>query len=176
MNRLSITEKLITRLLLSVSRRKNRRHHHDAIPGEEEGEEEYCCEEDGIRKSTSSTKEDYYSSSSSIISKTTTTPPSLPRLLHPNTPIESSIIVDQDKNKKRTIINFSLTIQYGRPLLDNLVQPAIEAKCPGIFQCGPDILLQDVKKRVKKGRGKVSKCCSIGGEESCCFYEESFEM
>jgi len=63
-------------------------------------------------------------------------------------------------------------VRNGRPLIHDIVRPAVEAELPGAFYCGPQKLLNTIQKMIASERRKVKGRLA----PKCCTYQEHFEM
>ena len=61
----------------------------------------------------------------------------------------------------------------GRPRMDNVVKPVVQAKWPGAMLCGPQKLLDSVKNAIREGR---RQCCGSITSTPCAFYDEQSDM
>jgi len=93
------------------------------------------------------------------------------------------------ETEQNTFPMFELCISNGRPSLEHgqkeqnnydidrspsevALQEVIGAESPGVFYCGPEGLLQTIKKNIQDGRDNNGSTPIA----KCAFYEESFEM
>lgn len=83
------------------------------------------------------------------------------------------VMIRKRDNLAKSIRVSAISMVDGRPLLEELFSPLVEAaESLGIFACGPAELMQDIRHTVQ-----LLQCRNLKGCLSCIpIYEESFEM
>ena len=65
-----------------------------------------------------------------------------------------------------------ISVSNGRPFVNDVIHPAVEAELPGAFYCGPAALLTPIQKEISSERTKVKGRLA----PRCCTYQEHFEI
>eukprot|EP00554_Chaetoceros_debilis_P008401 CAMPEP_0194104814 /NCGR_PEP_ID=MMETSP0150-20130528/5097_1 /TAXON_ID=122233 /ORGANISM="Chaetoceros debilis, Strain MM31A-1" /LENGTH=938 /DNA_ID=CAMNT_0038792465 /DNA_START=80 /DNA_END=2896 /DNA_ORIENTATION=- len=76
------------------------------------------------------------------------------------------------QNENCTSISRQLVVSAGRPRMEEVIGPLINAHVPGAFFCGPETLRTRVKQSIKKKRREIHGSFSM----PCAFYDENSDM
>lgn len=76
-------------------------------------------------------------------------------------------------HKLTNYYDFELEVSRGRPVLDEVLQPAMERESPAVFYCGPNALWREIHDKIRKERK-----AAFGFRDECAFSKKisSFEL
>ena len=70
---------------------------------------------------------------------------------------------------------FSAEVLAGRPVLEDVIRPAVVGARPAVFFCGPDSLWESVSRSIRRGRKSGFRSGALAAAH-CSFFKERFEL
>ena len=70
---------------------------------------------------------------------------------------------------------FSAEVLAGRPVLEDVIRPAVVGARPAVFFCGPDSLWESVSRSIRRGRKAGFRSGALATAH-CSFFKEHFEL